>query len=183
MLTKITTTFAGDHHAFAVLTDTYEQAYVPNSVVSAIKLEVGRTYRAGVVENRHDPKGQTPWFVTFIEGADFGLRDGMVDEIDEDTIFSPLRDLLVEEPEAVEPEVPQLTISEIVRAAVPAMGGEPFIASELAAIVEINNKDASTVLNNMFILGEISCAKVYRSGGQAKSTQTVFCSDVRRLLK
>lgn len=183
MLKEITTTFAGDHHAFAVLTDTYEQAYVPNSVVSAIKLEVGRTYRAGVVENRHDPKGQTPWFVTFIEGADFGLCDGMVDEIDEDTIFSPLRDLFVEEPEVVEPEVPQLTISQIVRAAVPAMGGEPFIASELAVIVEVNNKDASTVLNNMFVMGEISCAKVYRAGGQAKSTQTVWCTDVRRLLK
>lgn len=183
MLKEITTTFAGDHHAFAVLTDTYEQAYVPNSVVSSIKLEVGRTYRAGVVENRHDPKGQTPWFVTFIEGADFGLRDGMVDEIDEDTIFSPLRDLFNEETEAVETEVPQLTMSEIVRAAVPAMGGEPFIASELAVIAEISNKDVSTVLNNMFVMGEISCAKVYRAGGQAKSTQTVFCADVRRLLK
>ena len=183
MLKEITTTFAGDHHAFAVLTDTYEQAYVPNSVVSSIKLEVGRTYRAGVVENRHDPKGQTPWFVTFIEGADFGLRAGMVYALDEAPIFSPMRDLLNEGTGAVATEVPQLTMSEIVRAAVPAMGGEPFIASELAVIAEISNKDVSTVLNNMFVMGEISCAKVYRAGGQSKSTQTVFCADVRRLLK
>ena len=183
MLKEITTTFAGDHHAFAVLTDTYEQAYVPKSVVSAIKLEVGRTYRAGVVENRHDPKGQTPWFVTFIEGADFGLRDGMVDEIDEDTIFSPLRDLFNAEPEVIEPEAPKLTMSDIVRAAVPAMGGEPFTASELAVAAEISNSEASTVLNNMFVSGEISCAKVYKAGGQSKSTQTIFCADVRRLLK
>jgi len=175
MLKEITTTFAGDHHAFAVLNDTYEQAYVPNSVVSSIKLEVGKTYRAGVVENRHDPKGQTPWFVTFIEGANFSLRSS--------NIFSPLVDLFDAEPEEVEPEMPKLTLSEVVRAAVPAMNGEPFISSELAEAAGVSRKDAGTILNNMFVLGEISCAKVYKTSGQARSTQTVWCTDVQRLLK
>lgn len=166
MLKEITTTYSGEFHAFAVLTDTFEQAYVPNSVVSSIKLEVGRTYRAGVVENRHDPKGQTPWFVTFIEpegGKSLPLTEPQVEE--------------------EEPAVPELTLSDIVRAALPAMNGEPFLASDLATVAGVNNGDAGTILNNMFIMGEISCAKVYRAASQSKASQTIWCSDVRRLLK
>lgn len=175
MLKEITITYTGDHHAFAVLTETFEQAYVPNSVVSSAKLEVGRKYRAGVVENRHDRSGQTPWFITFAEAADL-----------DESVFAPLRDLFEEEveEEVVEDDVvPELTMSEIVRAAVPSMNGEPFLASELAIVAGILNNDASTVLNNMFNAGEISCAKVYKAGGQIKASQTIFCADVRRLLK
>ena len=182
MLKEITITYTGDHHAFAVLTETFEQAYVPNSVVSSAKLEVGRKYRAGVVENRHDRSGQTPWFITFAEAAD--LDDTSASE--GESVFAPLRDLFEEEveEEVVENDVvPELTMSEIVRAAVPSMNGEPFLASELAIVAGIGNSDAGTVLNNMFIAGEISCAKVYKAGGQSKASQTIWCKDVRRLLK
>jgi len=153
MLKEITTTYSGEFHAFAVLTDTFEQAYVPNSVVSSINLEVGRTYRAGVVENRHDPKGQTPWFVTFIEPQ-------------------------VEE----EPTAPEITTSEIVRAAMIHFQ-EPFLAAELADVAGIGTKEAGAALNNMFTSGEVSCAKIYKTGGQSKASQTVWCTDVRKLLK
>ena len=182
MLKEITITRTGDYHAFAVLTDTFEQAYVPNSVVSAAKLEVGRKYRAGVVENRHDRTGHTPWFITFAEAVDLDASSASEDE----SVFSPLRDLFeqeVEEDEVEDDALPELTMSEIVRAAVPAMNGEPFLASELAIVAGILNNDASTVLNNMFNSGEISCAKVYKAGGQIKASQTIFCKDVRRLLK
>jgi hypothetical protein len=182
MLKEITITFTGDYHAFAVLTDTFEQAYVPNSVVSAANLEVGRKYRAGVVENRHDRSGQTPWFITFAEAADLDASSASEDE----SVFSPLRDLFeeqVEEDEVEDDALPELTVSDIVRAAVPAMSGEPFIASELAAVAGVENSDAGTVLNNMFISGDISCAKVFKTSGQSKASQTVWCTDVRRLLK
>jgi len=39
------------------------------------------------------------------------------------------------------------------------------------------------VLSNMFKLGEISCAKVFKTSGQTKASQTVWCTDVRKLLK
>ena len=55
----------------------------------------------------------------------------------------------------------------------------PETASRFGALL----KDAGTILNNMFVLGEISCAKVYKTSGQARSTQTVWCTDVQRLLK
>lgn len=170
MLKEITITYTGDHHAFAVLTETFEQAYVPNSVVSSAKLEVGRKYRAGVVENRHDRSGQTPWFITFAEAADLDDTSAPEDE----SVFAPLRDLFEQEVEADEVEddaLPELTMSEIVRAA------------GMAVVAGILNNDASTVLNNMLNAGEISCAKVYKAGGQVKASQTIFCADVRRLLK
>ena len=182
MLKEITITYTGDHHAFAVLTETFEQAYVPNSVVSSAKLEVGRKYRAGVVENRHDRSGQTPWFITFAEAADLDDTSAPEDE----SVFAPLRDLFeqeVEEEVAEDDVFPELTVSEIVRAAVPSMNGEPFLASELAIVAGVENGEAGTVLNNMFKLGEISCAKIFKSRGQVKASQTIFCADVRRLLK
>ena len=172
MLKEITTTFAGDHHAFAVLTDTYEQAYVPNSVVSSIKLEVGRTYRAGVVENRHDPKGQTPWFVTFIEGADFSLN--------KNSVFSPLVDLFDAEPEAIEPVK---TLTELVHEAIPLMNGEPFLAADLMEHTGADINEIGTILSNLHRCGKIAAAKVYKSGEQVRSTQNVWCEDVKRLLK
>ncbi len=178
MLKEITTTYAGDHHAFAVLTDTFEQAYVPNSVVSSIKLEVGKTYRAGVVENRHDPKGQTPWFVTFIEGSDFGLRDKLKDALE--TVPTAEAPITPEWDPFAEPEK---TPAELVREAVDAMNGEPFLASEVAETTGLKHNHASTCLNNMFMRGELSCAKIYRSAAQARSTQTVWCETVERLLK
>jgi len=179
MLKEITTTFAGDHHAFAVLTDTYEQAYVPKSVVRAIKLEVGRTYRAGVVENRHDPKGQTPWFVTFIEGADFSLN--------KNSVFSPLVDLFDAEPEAIEPvkmpTEPVKTLTELVHEAIPLMNGEPFLASDLMEHTGADVNEIGTILYNLHRYGKIAAAKVYKSGEQVRSTQNVWCEDVKRLLK
>lgn len=172
MLKEITTTFAGDHHAFAVLTDTYEQAYVPNSVVSSIKLEVGRTYRAGVVENRHDPKGQTPWFVTFIEGSAFSLN--------KNSVFSPLVDLFDAEPEAIEPVK---TLTELVHEAIPLMNGEPFLAADLMEHTGADINEIGTILSNLHRYGKIAAAKVYKSGEQVRSTQNVWCEDVKRLLK
>jgi hypothetical protein len=178
MLKEITTTYAGDHHAFAVLTDTFEQAYVPNSVVSSIKLEVGRTYRAGVVENRHDPKGQTPWFVTFIEGSNFGLRDKLKDALETmppaEAPITPEWDPFAE---------PEKAPAELVREAVASMDGEPFLASEVAEITGLKHNQASTCLNNMFTSGDLSCAKIYRSAAQGRSTQTVWCETVERLMK
>lgn len=171
MLKEITATFAGDYHAFAVLTDTFEQAYVPNSVVSSISIEVGRTYRAGVVENRNDPKGQTPWFVTFIEGADFSMPDNLSDDVAYEVVK-----------EDAAPVDPSQTVSKTVRAAITHFSG-PFLASELAIFAGVENSDAGTVLNNMFTLGEVSCAKIYKTSGQARASQTIWCTDVRKLLK
>ena len=170
MLKEITATFTGDYHAFAVLTDTFEQAYVPNSVVSAINVEVGRTYRAGVVENRNDPKGQTPWFVTFIEGADFGMPDNLSDEV------------AYEVAEEDAGKASAQTVSNTVRAAITHFS-DPFLASELAIFAGVENSDAGTVLNNMFTLGEVSCAKIYKTSGQSRASQTIWCTDVQKLLK
>lgn len=186
MLKEITVTYTGDHHAFAVLTETFEQAYVPKSVVSTAKLKVGRKYRAGVVENLHDRSGQTPWFITFAEAADLDDTSTHEDEIEDESVFAPLRDLFEEEVEEdvlEDDDLPELTISEIVRAAVPSMNGEPFLASELAIIAGVKNGEATTVLNNMFKLGEMSCAKIWKSRGQIKASQVIYCKDVRRLLK
>ena len=186
MLKEITVTYTGDHHAFAVLTETFEQAYVPKSVVSTAKLKVGRKYRAGVVENLHDRSGQTPWFITFAEAVELDDTSASEDESEDESVFAPLRDLFEEEveDEVAEDDVfPELTVSEIVRAAVPSMNGEPFLASELAIVAGVENGEAGTVLNNMFKLGEISCAKIFKSRGQVKASQTIFCADVRRLLK
>ena len=149
---------------------------MPKSVVRAINLEVGRTYRAGVVENRHDPKGQTPWFVTFIEGADFSLQT-------EEYIFSPLVDLFDAEPEGSSPRCrPSVSRRD---SCVPRSRDERRAVhlrprSLLRAAPARTSTSSEQFFDNW---SEISCAKVYKSGEQVRSTQTVWCADVQRLLK
>jgi hypothetical protein len=63
------------------------------------------------------------------------------------------------------------------------MNGEPFLASEVVEATGLKHNHASTCLNNMFMRGELSCAKIYKSAAQARSTQTVWCETVERLLK
>jgi len=185
MIKEIEVTFVADHYAFAIVQDDYSQAYVPASVMNTLKkIRVGSRYKAGLVENKNNDRSHaTPWFVTYIPE----------EEADEVNVFSPLKYMFNELTEAPEPEetvseiirqaIPELTLSEIIRQAIPEMNGKPFIASELAAVAGVSNRDASGTLNNMFISGEVSCAKIYRNGGQVKSTQTVWCSDVNELLK
>jgi len=176
MIKEIEVTFVADHYAFAIVQDDYSQAYVPASVMNTLKkIRVGSRYKAGLVENKNnDRRHATPWFVTYIPE----------EKADEVNAFEPLK-YLFDEAEEVEirPRRYNKTVSEIVRDAVPLMEGKPFIVAELANISGVSNSEVSTVLNNMFTLGQMSCAKIYKSGGQARSTQTVWCDDVSELLK
>ena len=176
MIKEIEVTFVADHYAFAIVQDDYSQAYVPASVMnSSSNIKVGGRYQAGLVANKNNDRSHaTPWFVTYIPQ----------DKPEEVNAFEPLK-YLFNEAEEVEarPRRSKKTVSQIVRDAVPLMEGKPFIATELADIAGVTNSEASTVLNNMFTLAQMSCAKIYKSGGQARSTQTVWCDDVSELLK
>ena len=175
MTKEIQITFTGENYAFAITQDNFQQAYIPNSILIQMgDVSVGDVFEAAMVENDRDPRGRTPWFVTYIAQ----------DKPEETTEFEPLKYLFDEvEKVGVRPRRSKKTVSQIVRDAVPLMDGKPFIATELADIAGVTNSEASTVLNNMFTLDQMSCAKIYKSGGQARSTQTVWCDDVRELLK
>ncbi|MAO24650.1 MAG: hypothetical protein CMJ25_28210 [Phycisphaerae bacterium] len=173
MIKEIEITFSAGHYAFAIVQDDFSQAYVPSSVMAAAPhIEVGRRYNAGIVENRNnDRRHATPWFVTYIPRED-------VDN--EGSVFSPLQDLFEKEPEVIETVK---TMTELVHEATPLMNGEPFLANELAAHIGAGANDVSTVLYNMHRSGKIAVAKIYKSADQVRSTQTVWCQDVKRLLK
>lgn len=180
MIKEIEVTFTADHYAFAIVQDDFSQAFVPPSVMAAAPhIEVGGRYKAGVVLNRNDARRQqTPWFVTYIP------KEGAQVE-DDGNVFYPLRDLFDPEPELIEPEViePVKTLTELVHGAIPLMNGEPFLAGELAAYIDADVNDVGTILQNMHRIGRIAVAKVYKSSEQVRSTQNVWCEDVKRLLK
>ena len=180
MIKEIEITYTSDHYAFAIVQDDFTQAFVPPSVMAAAPhIEVGGRYRAGIVENRNnDRRHATPWFVTYIPKEGQELED-------DGSVFSPLRDLFDPEPELIEPEViePVKTLTELVHGAIPLMNGEPFLVGELAAYIDADVNEVGTILYNMHRIGRIAVAKVYKSGEQVRSTQNVWCEDVKRLLK
>lgn len=180
MIKEIEITFTGEHYAFAIVQDDFSQAFVPPSVMAAAPhIEVGGRYKAGIVENRNnDRRHATPWFVTYIPKKDQELED-------DGNVFSPLRDLFDHEPEVIEPEAiePAKTLTEMVHGAIPLMNGEPFLVAELAAYIDADVNEVGTILYNMHRIGRIAVAKVYKSGEQVRSTQNVWCEDVKRLLK
>lgn len=180
MIKEIEITYTSDHYAFAIVQDDFTQAFVPPSVMAAAPhIEVGGRYRAGIVENRNnDRRHATPWFVTYIPKEGQELED-------DGSVFSPLRDLFDPEPELIEPELiePVKTPTDLVQDAIPLMNGEPFHAGELSERVDVDANEVSTILYNMHRSGKIAVAKVYKSGEQVRSTQNVWCEDVKRLLK
>jgi hypothetical protein len=180
MIKEIEITYTSDHYAFAIVQDDFTQAFVPPSVMAAAPhIEVGGRYRAGIVENRNnDRRHATPWFVTYIPKEDQELED-------DGSVFSPLRDLFDPEPELIEPEViePVKTLTELVHGTIPLMNGEPFLVGELAAYIDADVNEVGTILYNMHRIGRIAVAKVYKSSEQVRSTQNVWCEDVKRLLK
>lgn len=66
---EIVITSIQPHFGFGMRTDTYDQVYLPKSVVGVMeKRGVKETdaVRVQIAENRSDPKGMTPWFAIML---------------------------------------------------------------------------------------------------------------------
>ena len=60
-ITKVAETFA-----FGITKDTYEQVYIPASIVKSFILEEGEDIEFAVVPNKNDRSQNVPWFATFL---------------------------------------------------------------------------------------------------------------------
>lgn len=66
---EIVITSIQPHFGFGMRTDTYDQVYLPKSVVGSLEhASIGETQqvRVQIAENKSDPKGMTPWFAIML---------------------------------------------------------------------------------------------------------------------
>jgi hypothetical protein len=66
---EIVITSIQPHFGFGMRTDTYDQVYLPKSVVGVLEVRgVQETdaVRVQIAENKSDPKGMTPWFAIML---------------------------------------------------------------------------------------------------------------------
>ena len=59
-----------DTFAFGVTEDTYEQVYIPASLVKKFVFEPDDAVECALIVNAHDKTGNVPWFATFIMDED-----------------------------------------------------------------------------------------------------------------
>ena len=69
MKREIIITNVRDTFAFGITTDTYEQVYIPRSIVSKFDLEPDDEVDCIIIPNANDHNGNVPWFATFIVDA------------------------------------------------------------------------------------------------------------------
>jgi len=134
--------------AFAIRTDTGEQAFIPSAVVKASKLQEGETAYAMLAPNKHANE-TTPWFVIRVN------RDNTTVNDEPAQIFT----------------IPTQTIDDRALRAIKETDGYVTTA-EIAADLGTDSTIAHNALLRLFNQGKIAKADVYSSGGQSRPS---FC--------
>ena len=134
--------------AFAIRTDTGEQAFIPSAVVKASKLQEGETAYAMIAPNKHANE-TTPWFVIRVNRDNTTVNDGPAQ------IFT----------------IPTQTIDDRALQAIKETDGYVTTA-EIAADLGTDSTIAHNALLRLFNQGKIAKADVYASGGQSRPS---FC--------
>lgn len=93
MKKSVIITNTAENFAFGITKDTYEQVYIPASIVKAFEIERDDTIDFILMPNKIDRSGNVPWFATYL-----------VDEEDDETETTA--------PEPVTPPKPKLDLKE-----------------------------------------------------------------------
>ena len=174
MKKEIQVTYVGENYAFAITQDDFQQAYIPNSILTQMAdVEVGDLFDATLVDNDRDPRGRTPWFVTH---AVVHLKKSDADEIS-DAVRSEI-DLF-----SWDPATGDASMSSKVHAALDKMGDRPFRTSEMANFLGISSKRAGSLMHNIFKQNLVSVAKIYDRPDQVSASWSLWCKNAAGFLK
>lgn len=144
--------------AFAIRTDTGEQAFIPSAVVKASKLQEGETAYAMLAPNKHANE-TTPWFVIRVN------RDNTTVNDEPAQIFT----------------IPTQTIDDRALRAIKETDGYVTTA-EIAADLGTDSTIAHNALLRLFNQGKIAKADVYGSGGQSRPSFCLWASSAQIFL-
>jgi hypothetical protein len=203
MKKEIQVTYVGENYAFAITQDDFQQAYIPNSILTQMAdVEVGDLFDATLVDNDRDPRGRTPWFVTHavvhLKKSDADeISDAVRAKIDWATLIERISPTTT--PFAPDPRVPDEdekidlfswdpfaetpSMGDKVRAALDEMGDRPFRTSEMAKALGISSKRAGSLMHMIFKQNLVSVAKIYDRPDQVSASWSLWCKNVSGFLK
>jgi hypothetical protein len=97
MKAQIVVSHISDTYGFGVTTDTFEQVYIPASIVKRVALNVDNICDVIVKENMHDRSGDVPWFAVHLNNGEHMDNDDEDDLIDDDDFNDPQPSMSLED--------------------------------------------------------------------------------------